>query len=163
MFCFGDARENANLYAELFRCGLSCFPISWGLRLAEWNVLVVGKESYYPLGKISSHKFNAYEYDIVYNFFLMKSKFLLGGRDWAATLPKCDMKKQCRPNAKSGVLYGTRLEMFLLSWLKISSGGSPNSLCSKFLIGYQNLSVTQLKNSYMFVSHFLDITINMIS
>jgi hypothetical protein len=34
------------------------------------NVLVVGKKNYYPLEKISSHKFSTYEYGIVYDFFL---------------------------------------------------------------------------------------------
>jgi mannosylglycoprotein endo-beta-mannosidase len=28
-FCFGEANEDANLYAEIFGCGISPFPISY--------------------------------------------------------------------------------------------------------------------------------------
>jgi hypothetical protein len=45
LFCFGEAKVDANLYAELFGCGLGYFPISYfgipihyqRLMLAEWK------------------------------------------------------------------------------------------------------------------------------
>ena len=45
LFCFGEAQDDANLYAELFGCGLGSFPISYlgipihhrRLTLAEWK------------------------------------------------------------------------------------------------------------------------------
>jgi hypothetical protein len=47
LFCFGEAKDDANLYAELFGCGLGCFPISYlgipvhyrRLTLAEWKIV----------------------------------------------------------------------------------------------------------------------------
>jgi hypothetical protein len=29
LFCFGDAKDGTHLNAELFGCGLGCFPISY--------------------------------------------------------------------------------------------------------------------------------------
>ena len=45
LFCFGEAQDDANSYAELFDCGLGNFPISYlgipihhrRLTLAEWK------------------------------------------------------------------------------------------------------------------------------
>jgi hypothetical protein len=47
LFCFGEVQDDANLYAELFGCGLSSFPISYlgipihhrRLTLAEWKIV----------------------------------------------------------------------------------------------------------------------------
>lgn len=47
LFCFGEAIDDVNLYAELFGCGLGCFPISYlgisihhqRLTLAEWKIV----------------------------------------------------------------------------------------------------------------------------
>jgi hypothetical protein len=47
LFCFGEAKDDANVYAELFGCGLWCFPISYlgipihyrSLTLAEWKIV----------------------------------------------------------------------------------------------------------------------------
>ena len=47
LFCFGEAENEANSYAELFGCGLGNFPISYlgipihyrRLSLAEWKIV----------------------------------------------------------------------------------------------------------------------------
>jgi hypothetical protein len=47
LFCFGAAQDDANLYAELFGCGIGSFPISYlgipihygRLILAEWKIV----------------------------------------------------------------------------------------------------------------------------
>jgi hypothetical protein len=47
LFCFGEAQDDANQYAELFGCGLGSFPISYlgipihhrRLTLAEWKIV----------------------------------------------------------------------------------------------------------------------------
>jgi hypothetical protein len=47
LFCFGEAKDDANQYAELFGCGLGSFPISYlgipihyrRLTLAEWKIV----------------------------------------------------------------------------------------------------------------------------
>jgi hypothetical protein len=47
LFCFGDAQDEANQYADLFGCGLGSFPISYlgipihhrRLTLAEWKIV----------------------------------------------------------------------------------------------------------------------------
>jgi hypothetical protein len=47
LFSFSEAIDDANLYAELFGCGLGCFPISYlgisihhrRLTLAEWKIV----------------------------------------------------------------------------------------------------------------------------
>ena len=47
LFCFGEAKDDANLYAELFGCGIGCFPISYlgilihyrRLTLAKWKII----------------------------------------------------------------------------------------------------------------------------
>jgi hypothetical protein len=68
LFCFGEAKVKANLYAKLFGCGLGSFPLSYlgipiyyrKLILVEWKIVEKrlqkrltswkGK-NYYPLGK----------------------------------------------------------------------------------------------------------------
>jgi hypothetical protein len=47
LFCFGDAQDDAALYAELFGCGQGQFPIRylgipihyWRLTIAEWKIV----------------------------------------------------------------------------------------------------------------------------
>jgi hypothetical protein len=47
LFCFGDAQDDANMYAEIFGCGLGLFPISYlgipiqfrRLTVAEWKLV----------------------------------------------------------------------------------------------------------------------------
>jgi hypothetical protein len=47
LFCFGEAKDDTNLYADLFGCGLGSFPISYlgilihyrRLTLAKWKIV----------------------------------------------------------------------------------------------------------------------------